>query len=105
MKVRIKENSGVARIAARWLKASKVAIVFGRTIHLHNTTREEFLSDPHWVCHELCHVQQYKKFGFIGFLARYLAESVRHGYHKNKFEIEARASERVESLREGVTFY
>ena len=31
--------------------------------------------------------------GFIGFLVKYLAESVRHGYHNNKYEKEARAAE------------
>ena len=40
-----------------------------KTIHLYNTTREAFLKNERWVCHELIHVKQYvrydwKKFGF-----------------------------------------
>lgn len=94
MKVRIKENSWVARLAAAKLKAGKVAIVFGSTIHLHNTSREEFLKDKNWVCHELKHVQQYKQYGFAGFIARYLFEWMQKGYYNNKFEAEARQSEK-----------
>ena len=61
MEVRIKENSGVAKVAAAAMKVDKVAIVFGSTIYLYNTGREEFLSDQDWVCHELMHIEQYRK--------------------------------------------
>jgi hypothetical protein len=98
MKVRIRENSFVARLAAIKLNSSQMAIVFGNTIHLHNTKREDFLKDTSWVCHELKHVEQYKKNGFAGFLAKYLLQWIRNGYHKNIFEIEARANEQNESL-------
>ena len=93
MEVRIKESSWVARIAAVKMKASKVAIVFGSTIHLHNTTRSEFLNDQAWVNHELMHVDQYKRYGFVGFISRYLVEWFRKGYYNNKYEVEARAAE------------
>jgi hypothetical protein len=39
MKVQIKENSWVAKLAAKKMHADKVAIVFGNTIHLHNTSK------------------------------------------------------------------
>ena len=93
MAVKIKENSWIAKIAAMKLRSDSVAIVFGNTIHLHNATREEFLCDEAWVCHELRHVQQYKQFGFAGFLVRYLVEWMKKGYYNNKFEVEARQSE------------
>jgi hypothetical protein len=100
MKVRIKENSRVAKLAAAKMKADKVAIVFGNTIHLHNTSRNEFLSDTDWVCHELKHVEQYQQNGFTGFLAKYLLDWMKNGYYNNKFEVEARASEKdVELLK------
>jgi hypothetical protein len=89
----IRENSWLAAIAARKLRSSRVAMVLGKTIHLHNTTREEFLSNKRWLKHELCHVEQFKKFGLIGFLARYLFESILKGYHNNKYEAEARQAE------------
>ena len=72
MNVQIKENSWVAKLAAKKMHADKVAIVFGNTIHLHNTSRKEFLNDSDWVCHELKHVQQYQQNGFAGFISKYL---------------------------------
>lgn len=60
MKVRIKENAFVAKLAAGKLKSARVAIVFGHTIYLHNTSKEEFLNDKTWVLHELKHVEQYR---------------------------------------------
>ena len=104
MKVRIKENSWVAKIAAAKLKADKVAIVFGSTIHLHKSTREEFLNDPGWVCHELKHVEQYKQNGFIGFIAKYFFDWIRNGYYNNKFEVEARENEGNPDLMKKVIF-
>jgi hypothetical protein len=98
MKVRIKENSWIARVAARKLKADKVAIVVGNTIHLHNTSRSGFLTDKKWMAHELKHVEQYRQHGYLGFVFKYLIESARKGYYNNRFEVEARESEEDANL-------
>lgn len=92
---RIKENAWIARLAARKLNTRNMAIVFGRTIYLHNASREEFLNNSRWFKHELCHVRQYQQYGFIGFLVRYAWESIRNGYRNNRFEVEARAAENL----------
>ena len=89
----IKENSWVAKIAAKKLHSNAVAIVLGKTIYLHNTTREDFLKDERWVKHEICHVQQFQQYGFFMFIIKYLYESIKVGYYNNKFEIEAREAE------------
>lgn len=68
-------------------------MVLGNCIHLHNTSKEEFLQDKKWLKHELCHVEQFKKYGFIGFIMRYLWESLKKGYYNNKYEVEARDAE------------
>jgi hypothetical protein len=94
---RLKENSLCARIAAWKLSSDKVAIVFGSTIHLYNTTEEEFLSNKKWVNHEQKHIEQYKRYGFFTFIFLYLLESMRNGYINNKFEIEAREAEKDDS--------
>ena len=91
--IKIKENSWQSRLAAEKLGTKSVAMVLGKTIHLHNTTKEEFLKDEKWVKHELCHVQQFKKYGYIKFLMLYLWESIRKGYYNNRFEVEARNAE------------
>ena len=91
-------------MAAAKMKADKVAIVFGGTIHLHNTKREEFLQDDDWVCHELKHVQQYQQNGFAGFLVKYLFDWVKNGYYNNKFEVAARESEKDKHLTNEVEF-
>lgn len=92
----IKENSWLAKLAALKLKTDAVAIVFGNTIHLYHTRSDEFMQNKKWLRHELCHVMQYRQHGLIGFIVKYLYESIRHGYYNNRFEIEARnASEEV----------
>jgi hypothetical protein len=98
--VQIKENSWVAKVAAAKMRSAKVAIVFGNTIHLYNTTRKEFLNDTDWVCHELKHIEQYKQHGLVGFIAKYLFDWMKNGYYNNKFEVEARNSEKDISLIE-----
>lgn len=89
----IKENSWLAKIAAKKLGSHGVAMVLGKTIHLHNTTKAEFLQDEKWVKHELCHIQQFKEHGYFGFIIKYLWESFRKGYYNNRFEVEARKAE------------
>ena len=89
----IKENSFVARIAAFKLGTKSVAIVTGKTIHLHNATKEEFLQNKRWVKHELCHIRQFQQHGYFVFIVKYLWESIRTGYYNNKYEAEARAAE------------
>ena len=86
----IKENSWLAKIAAKKLKADSVAMVLGNTIHLHNTSKAGFLNDERWLKHELCHIRQFKQYGYFNFVVRYLWESLRKGYYNNRFEVEAR---------------
>lgn len=73
-------------------------MVLGRTIHLHNTTAENFLERRSWVLHELKHVAQYDRYGIPGFLWRYLLASGKSGYYLNIFEVEARNAEKEISL-------
>ena len=91
--VNIKENSWLAKIAAKKLHCKSVAMVLGNTIHLYNTSKEEFLQNTTWVKHELCHVQQFKEHGYLAFIIKYLWESLRKGYYNNKFEAAARKAE------------
>ncbi|HRH03121.1 MAG TPA: DUF4157 domain-containing protein [Bacteroidia bacterium] len=93
MQFTVKEASKRARIAAFYLGYPNVAIVFGSTIYLWNIKREHFLNDKKHLAHELCHVAQFRKYGFLRFLILYCWESLIHGYYNNKFEIEARAAE------------
>ncbi len=97
-KVRVRENSWLARRAAKKLQFDYVAMVFGHTIHLHNTTLEKFFARPSWVCHELKHVEQYERHGLPGFLFRYFVQHLKKGYWNNAFEVEARASESCREL-------
>jgi len=94
IKCRIKERSFIARMAARRMKSSGMAMVVGKTIHLHGVTKEEFLRDIFWVRHEACHVMQYRELGLIRFLWHYLWECKRVGYYQNRFEVAARKAER-----------
>ena len=90
----IKENSWIAKLAAKKMKANSIAMVLGKTIHLWGTTKENFFADECWLKHELCHIKQYQKNGTAIFLIKYLWESFRVGYYNNKFEVEARGAEK-----------
>jgi hypothetical protein len=93
MEFLIKENSWIAKLASRKLKSKSIAIVIGKTIHLYHVSRHDFLKDEKWVKHEMCHISQFRKYGFLNFIFKYLAESMRNGYYNNKYEIEARNAE------------
>jgi hypothetical protein len=96
--VSIKQNSWIAALAARRLKYTHVAMVIGKTIHLHNINTAEFIRNKRWLIHELKHVDQFHEYGFFRFLWLYLKEYLRSGYYQNKYEIEARVAETDESL-------
>jgi hypothetical protein len=98
MKIRIKENSFLARLAAYILHEDCVAVVIGKTIYLWNTNRKDFLKNKKWLSHELVHIQQFKQYGLLRFLFLYMWESLRNGYYNNKFEVEARQKENDEAL-------
>ena len=93
--IKIKENSWIAKLAAKKLHASNIAIVLGRTIHLYNATKEDLLENKKWLKHELCHVKQFYRYGFFTFIVKYLWESLCNGYYNNKFEVEAREAENL----------
>jgi hypothetical protein len=93
MQFLIKENSWIAKLAAKKLQSENVAIVIGKTIHLHHVSKENFPKDKKWVKHEMCHINQFKKYGFLNFIFKYLWESLQHGYYNNKYEAEARKAE------------
>jgi len=91
--IRIREHSFLARLAAWKLNSRSVAIVFGTTIHLWNVDKDSFLQNQRWFLHEMEHIRQYKELGFFRFIYQYLLESIRKGYHNNRFEVEAREAE------------
>ena len=50
------------------MESSQIAIVIGKTIHLHNTSRQEFIENKRWLSHEMEHIRQYRKYGLIRFI-------------------------------------
>ena len=91
-KIRVVENSKIAKLAAKIKKEKKYAITVGRTIFI-SGTKEQFFSDIGWLRHELTHVEQYQKHGVLNFLALYLVYSVFHKYSEIPFEKEALAAQ------------
>jgi hypothetical protein len=102
--IRIKENSFLAKIAAYNLKSTKMALVLGCTIRLHNVTKEEFLQNTKWVRHEVAHVKQFQQKGFLRFIVSYLLETFNLGYEFNRYELDAKKKERDHSILEGIEF-
>lgn len=95
IEVRIKENALVARIAAFNLGASAqgAAIVFGCTIYLYKVTKSEILRNLPYLRHEVAHVLQYKREGYVRFWLKYLWYSLRFGYKQNPYEVQAREAQ------------
>lgn len=79
-------------------------MVVGKTIHLHNSSREDFLKNKRWVRHEVAHVKQYLEFGVVRFVILYLLETFNKGYENNSFEVDARLKEKDLSLLSEVHF-
>ena len=104
MKVRVKQNALIARLAAKRLKEEQMAIVVGKIIYLWNISAKDFLENKKWLRHEAMHVKQFQQNGLSGFLFLYLKESLKNGYENNKFEVEARLSENDESILEDIRF-
>jgi len=77
-----------SRIARLFLPKRYLAI----TLSDHVLTREASL-DERTLRHEQAHVEQWRRFGLLGFLVRYLWSHFRYGYEGNPFEIEARRAE------------
>ena len=91
-KVRIIENSTLAKMIAKMKGQKPYAITFGKTIFV-SCKKEEFLSTPWWVKHELRHVQQYANEGVFRFISLYLFYSVFHHNSENPFEKDAEDAE------------
>ncbi|TMI69800.1 MAG: DUF4157 domain-containing protein [Bacteroidetes bacterium] len=92
-KIRVVENSKIAKMISGLIGyKGKYAITFGRTVFV-NCTKDEFYAQPWWVRHELTHVRQYKEYGILGFLERYIGYSLFHKYDEIPFEKEAISAE------------
>src|SRR5882672_4838309 len=87
-KIRVVENSRLAKIVGRMKGERWYAITFGKTIFI-NCKKEAFFSDEEWVRHELTHVVQYKRRGPLHFLLLYAAYSIIYDYDDNPLENEA----------------
>ncbi len=86
----VKTDSFLARIACRWMKNNAVAMVMGKTIHVYGARPMDLLSNMDWLLHEIVHIRQFEENGYIRFIGLYLLEWMKHGYHNNRYEIEAR---------------
>jgi hypothetical protein len=90
--VRIVEQSRFARLHGR-----RVAATTRRGVIYLAGSRRRFLADPDLVLHEYFHVLRQWNTGTLT-RWRYVRESLRRGYHFNRFEVEARAFTRQHVL-------
>ncbi len=86
MELRYRRGGLPLRLGGWMLGQGTVAgITLGRTIFLASTTRLE----PELLLHEFRHVQQFSE--GMTFPFRYIWESLRRGYHANRYEADARS--------------
>lgn len=72
-----------------WLVPRRfVAMTLRRTIHVRGPHLRPWL-----MRHELKHVEQFARYGTLGFLVRYLFQCARYGYRNAPLELEARLAE------------
>ena len=88
----------MARLAAKKLRGSNAAIVLGNCIYLYGVSKEKFLANKPWLRHELKHIEQYERLGYLGFIATYLWQNLKVGYHKCDLECEAKNAEDDENI-------
>lgn len=74
-------NSGLLRFFPSWVEA----FAWKDQIHIRSDSAVKGL-----IVHECVHVRQFRRFGTLGFVRRYLWWSIKHGYAGNPLEIEAR---------------
>jgi hypothetical protein len=79
-------SGGLPPRVGGWLlgQSTVAAVTLGRTIFLAPATR----LDPELLLHEFRHAQQFSE--RKSFPLRYIWESMRHGYHANGYEADAR---------------
>lgn len=91
-RVRIVEQSRFARLHGR-----RVAATTRRDVIYVAGSGRRFAADLDLVLHEYFHVLRQWNPGTLT-VWRYVVESLRHGYHRNRFEIEARRFTRAHLL-------
>jgi hypothetical protein len=77
-----------SRLARYFLPRRYVAITLGSHVL---TTRSQL--GERTLRHERAHIEQWRRYGVISFLVRYLWCHFRYGYWRNPFEVEARRAE------------
>jgi uncharacterized protein DUF4157 len=82
--IKVIEHSWYAKLHARVRATTR-----RERIYLTGSARE-FFADPELMLHEYCHVVRQWRTGQLT-VPSYLAECLRRGYERNRFEVEARA--------------
>lgn len=78
----------IVRVPAFVIPSDHDAIVIGPNTIL---VRHGAVWSPGGMAHELAHIDQWRKYGWI-FAFRYLLSLARHGYYDHPYEEEARAA-------------
>ena len=91
-------SSGLPSLYLRLVRHS--AITFGDGVWLREEPRRH---DIPLIVHELVHVAQYRRRGFVRFLARYGLDLVRHRGYGRELPLEAPAYERAAQARRALS--
>jgi hypothetical protein len=73
---------------AHWIPKGALAVTVGQTIYV-----RDWPPAPGLILHEATHVEQFRRWGFLGFYWRYGQDLVANGYENSYIEREARATE------------
>jgi hypothetical protein len=83
-------NSKTACLLGKLNRSQHYAVTISSTCTLFAESEEFVLAVPECRRHETVHKDQYERYGWFGFMARYLWWSLRYSYQDNPLEKEAR---------------
>jgi hypothetical protein len=82
-----KYNQTWARAFGLW-RFKRYAVTIGQTTY-YSCSKEDVDARPTWRKHEEEHKKQWAQEGFVKFLCKYIYYSIRYGYTKNPYEVQA----------------
>lgn len=85
-----KYNSKIAKLIGKINGCDHYAVTISSTCTLYSEPKDYVMDNLTWVRHEGIHKAQYIRYGWFGFIIRYLWYSLRFGYTRNPLEREAR---------------
>ena len=88
-----KYENWLAKLFGKINGAKRYAVTTSKNTARYSVSKADVLLNPEWIKHQNMHKAQYLRYGWFGFMWRYIYYNIRYGYFDNPLEIEARKAE------------